>query len=629
MYQITMPSPIFTNKDGDALTGYLYVGQAGVDPKTNPITVYYDYEGTKAAVQPIRIVNGYPTANGIYISGIFTNQQCSIAVQDNLGVTIEQDLNYFFGNSDIDAIHVIDNIGGNTVNQHEVNLFARRTPEFYGAVGDGVTDDTLAIQAMFNDTDYIYLPNKYKITDTITASLRANIYGKSRSEAGFVIDTDFNLSATYVLGFSGTLVDQTPRLVNFGMFFNQVDQNVRANCTQYPWAINIQGIPRSYIDSFRIEGGWNGIDATGNAGGTYLGFLELGCLNQSLYIDGSLDFFHVKTLHLWPFGMSSKTNLMQVYSDGSSNKVIIGRCDNLSFDELSPFQSLIHFIPSAEPQLPTVINTLNLDGNGARLFMESGRCSISQCYSTKANTGYQDASLHVTNDGILIIDSLQLSSNLSFNSEILADGGEIIINGGQWTFINPDYQAARSQSGGKLYINDVNLNPATITYNQPHIIQLAGSILRVNNCSWTTVGGGSGNGVYFTDDQSQNECSNNSLNGWGIGFATYGEDGDYLLNNNISGGEFFNENFLGKLKTKRFVGTLDGSGNATFLHGVTNLQLKALLTVSYYKGASGEAIQFTDIQIDGSNIILAAGGSGAASKYRCSVIYTETDDSNW
>ena len=69
-----------------------------------------------------------------------------------------------------DYINTADN---NLQNQINVIRFWK-TPEMYGAVGDGVTDDTAAIQAMFNDCvnkdQVVFSASEYLISNTITIS---------------------------------------------------------------------------------------------------------------------------------------------------------------------------------------------------------------------------------------------------------------------------------------------------------------------------------------------------------------------------------------------------------------------------------------------------------------------------
>lgn len=51
------------------------------------------------------------------------------------------------------------------------------TPEMFGAVGDGITDDTADIQSALNAADTILMLGDYKITDTLTVPAGVNIIG--------------------------------------------------------------------------------------------------------------------------------------------------------------------------------------------------------------------------------------------------------------------------------------------------------------------------------------------------------------------------------------------------------------------------------------------------------------------
>ena len=69
--------PIFTDSDGLPLeNGYIWIGQANLEPQTNPITVYLDAAQTILAAQPIRTIGGYLANNGtpaqIYVVSDFS-----------------------------------------------------------------------------------------------------------------------------------------------------------------------------------------------------------------------------------------------------------------------------------------------------------------------------------------------------------------------------------------------------------------------------------------------------------------------------------------------------------------------------------------------------------------------------
>ena len=90
MTTITIDNPFafFTDTNGKALeNGNIYIGVAGLDAKTNPITVYWDDAKTITALQPIRTVEGYPD-NGGSPSSFFTGSDFSITIEDKTDVLI-------------------------------------------------------------------------------------------------------------------------------------------------------------------------------------------------------------------------------------------------------------------------------------------------------------------------------------------------------------------------------------------------------------------------------------------------------------------------------------------------------------------------------------------------------------
>lgn len=77
--------PIFTDTDGQPLEdGYIWIGQANLDPQGNPINVYWDAGLTILAGQPIRTLNGYPAWNGTP-ARLYVNSDYSIRVQNKNG----------------------------------------------------------------------------------------------------------------------------------------------------------------------------------------------------------------------------------------------------------------------------------------------------------------------------------------------------------------------------------------------------------------------------------------------------------------------------------------------------------------------------------------------------------------
>jgi len=92
---IESPYPVFTGLDGLPLNnGRIWVGVAGMDAVTAPLTVYWDKALTIPAAQPISTSGGYPVYNGTP-SAIYANAAAvSITVRDERGLSVFSTSNY-------------------------------------------------------------------------------------------------------------------------------------------------------------------------------------------------------------------------------------------------------------------------------------------------------------------------------------------------------------------------------------------------------------------------------------------------------------------------------------------------------------------------------------------------------
>lgn len=172
-----MTSPIVSSfarwfeADGTALdNGFIYFGQVDLDPQSVPIVVYWDAAFSIPAQQPLRTLAGVIVRNGspadVYIPSAYSER-----VQDKNGVTIYTKLR-------VDQL--LDATGADQVGyQYSAPSIVRNvgdrlreaTSALDRAAGDGVTDDTTALNAWAaeNAGKLLRLPQNrvFKITDTL------------------------------------------------------------------------------------------------------------------------------------------------------------------------------------------------------------------------------------------------------------------------------------------------------------------------------------------------------------------------------------------------------------------------------------------------------------------------------
>jgi hypothetical protein len=165
MLEIRIPVLHFNDKTGVPLSnGSIYIGVAGQNPITNPLQIYYDEGGTLPAAQPLKTTNGY-----IYRSGSPTNIYCnatdySMLVRDKNGVLIltTPSIASVYNNAALAQPTAAGDIGyshgstGSVANTVANKLRELTSFEDFGAVGDGVTNDLVAINNALTASKVIY-----------------------------------------------------------------------------------------------------------------------------------------------------------------------------------------------------------------------------------------------------------------------------------------------------------------------------------------------------------------------------------------------------------------------------------------------------------------------------------------
>lgn len=107
---IENPFTIFTDKDGSPLEdGYIYIGQPGLNPLSNPMDAFWDANRTIPALQ-VRTKGGYPWNQGSP-GRLYTRTNYSILVQNKKGVTVYLHYNSLdYSNTFTDAMNTCENL---------------------------------------------------------------------------------------------------------------------------------------------------------------------------------------------------------------------------------------------------------------------------------------------------------------------------------------------------------------------------------------------------------------------------------------------------------------------------------------------------------------------------------------
>jgi hypothetical protein len=184
---IQVPFPVFQDRDGQPLdNGYVWLGTSSLNPQTNPVVAYYDSALTIVATQPLRTLNGFISRAGspaqVYVDAV----NFSILVQDSKGTTVFS-VPEGTGISPNASGVVYDPAGtGAVATTVQAKLRESVSVKDFGAVGDGVTDDTAAIQACLNGNKYVRIPRgKYNVTSPLQYKSGHVIRGEGIANKGY------------------------------------------------------------------------------------------------------------------------------------------------------------------------------------------------------------------------------------------------------------------------------------------------------------------------------------------------------------------------------------------------------------------------------------------------------------
>lgn len=319
-------------------------------------------------------------------------------------------------------------------------LVAAFPVEWFGAKGDGVTDDTTAIQSAINAAgaagggSVLLKVARYFTTGTLTLPTAVVLSG--------VIDGPFDVKAVdpATTAVAPTLLvtnTSNPFITLNGLgsgvtdllihYPNQVKTSASAPAV-YPYTV-VTNFPATKISRCTVTNAYNflDIDSVHGNGRVIAEDLYIGALNIGVYIDHTYDFTTLQNLHNGVFWDEVENAAYPTAIDNwvlnNSTALVVGRMDALEVDGFFVFSRSTGMLLTDSPD--TTLNPRSGWGRGSNIDLENVEFGIVANSSTIWSAGYEFANVIVSAASGTGQAAVQLRTGGSNPPDVLINGGSV------------------------------------------------------------------------------------------------------------------------------------------------------------------------------------------------------------
>jgi pectate lyase-like protein len=391
----------------------------------------------------------------------------------------------------------------------------------YGAIGDGVANDTAAIQAAVASGKRVYMPRPsvaFRVTNAINCTTKGQIIeGDGKGVTIIAIGSDFNLSALGVFVMPAAPWVPGPQFRDFQINFAQPDTTTYASLVAYPVAFYAQGIARATWHGIKINAAMKGIDLRANGAGTSMVDCELCCFDWHIYLDGEADSVTVQNCR---FENDSLTANQGTIYHASSVGIITGRCDDLHVIGclFLCFQG-IHAIVGSDGN-NTFGNITNTDFDTySGIKVDAANLQVAGCGFTLGTADSVAVSMAAGN---MSMSACWFLSSLTLTNAMITTSAPVEVRlqiaGSRFDAIGVTPVVNAYQNSTIVMTGcDINLQPVA-RGSVPAVTIDNAALLTMSGCRFSPKGGGSGAAINLVIDGTHNVCGN-AFGGWSAGAA--------------------------------------------------------------------------------------------------------------